>query len=101
MAKKFSLFSSRSFCQLEIIFQLSWHTRNSVKLFPEWPENSPSLNLIESLWLQTKQLQSQEKARLAPSFKGIAFKGLKERTSSYLKSLYERMLRRIQAVVET
>ena len=77
-----------------------WHAEHGVRLFGGWPGNSPDLNPIESLWSQMKKMQSVERATSMAGLKRIARKVWRGITPSYLKSLYESMPRRMQAVVD-
>ena len=82
--------------QPKALFQLEWYSQNSIKLFPEWSNDFPNINLRELLWLQMKQLPSHKRIL---SNAGLKKKHLvwKKIMLSYLKSLYKSMQRIMQA----
>ena len=44
----------------------------STKILPNWPGNSPDLNLIRNFWLQMKNMQRREHATSIEGLKRIA-----------------------------
>ena len=73
-------------------------TKSHIELL-HWPAKSPDLNLIEEVWSMLKRSLKQSYSDVESPEKDVK-KGWKSLESTYIKTLYGSMRRRIQAVID-
>jgi len=86
-----------------IVAEWNNDTGDNVQLLPNWPPNSPDLNLIENFWNFVQEQAYNTKCHDFKSFKdcvkNLILSG-SAKTKEYLAKLYDSMPRRIAKVIE-
>lgn len=73
---------------------------SSVQLLPDWPPNSPDLNIIEHVWAYTQARVNARGCKTFDAFKDAVISELKAVPQAYIASLYKSIPKRIASVIE-
>ena len=77
----------------------SFMEENGVALLPEWPAQSPDLNIIENMWVELKKRVKDQNPRTVGDLWLAAEKAFYEIPDNFIKNLFESIERRIECCV--
>lgn len=79
-----------------------WNSRHnsSVSIIPNWPPNSPDLNLIENVWAIVDSRVKQEGCSSFEEFQETVTRVFNQLEATTLENLFSSMKRRLQSCIE-